>query len=491
MAFAAVGLLLVSAAAIGLALLSTRRARTAKVELDRLTRSDPLTGLPNRVMFEERLAAAVAEARSTNRRIMVLIFELNRYGAINETYGHEIGDSLMRTVVEQMKRASPGIVLYRYSGPQFTLIDTNVSTIEVARTRASELQAALASPFKVARDSIRLTASIGFTVADPRPENWRDILLDATIALQEANERGAGSIANFEISLRDRLNPATAERRLRSALDQGQFSLLYMPLVTIWDNSIVGVEALLRWADPDRGGAIISPSEFLKALDETGLIVPVGAWVIHEACRQTALWQQEFAQRDLTTTVNVSPRQFAQSDFADVLEDAIAETGANPERLCIEITETSAVRDIDAAWSSMRLAKKLGVQLALDDFGTGYSSLAYMRQFELDVLKIEPSFVKGLGASREDEAIVQQIIGLAHNLGITAVAEGVDSELQAATLKSLTCDLAQGYYYSQPQPVEVVEAMIRKGKVTPGESQKKSVDWSGGGVRVSPDVLSP
>jgi len=381
-------------------------------------------------------------------------------------------------------------VVYRYSGPQFAVLYPDVTTTEQARAKAEGVQDTLRTPFRVARDSIRLTASVGFTVTDPGASDWREVLLDAVIALGEANEKGAGSVVNYEISLRDRLNPATAEKRLRAALEQGQFSLLYMPLVRIWDNSIVGVEALLRWADPDRGGAIIAPGEFLKALDETGLIVPVGAWVVQESCRQTAVWMNEFADRDLTTTINVSPRQLAQSDFADMLADAIRGTGVDPERLCIEITEMSMLRDVEAAWRSMRQVKKIGVQLALDDFGTGYSSLAYMRQFELDVLKIEPSFVKALGASREDEAIVQQIIGLAHNLGITAVAEGVDSELQAKTLKSLQCDLAQGYYYSHPQSVDVVERMLRKGKVIPGEAQKKSVDWSGGGVPVSPDVLS-
>lgn len=490
MTLLALALLLVSVATIVLAVLSTRRAARVGAELDRRAKADTLTGLPNRIVFEADLEGAVEEARRSGRRLTVLMFELNRFAVINETYGHEIGDDLMKSVVSQIKGVNPAEALYRYSGPQFGIICDGIATAEAARAKANALQGSLSVPFKVARDTIRVTASIGFTVTDPGPRSWSEVLEDAVVALREANERGVGSVVAYEMSQRGRISPATADKRLRTALEQGQFSLLYMPLVTLWDNSLVGAEALLRWADPERGGAIIAPGEFIKALDETGLIVPVGAWVLGEACRQTARWQEEFAGRDLTTTVNVSPAQLAHPDFPEILSAAIADSGADPERLCLEITEMTVIRDVEAAWASMREVKKLGVQLALDDFGTGYSSLAYMRQFELDVLKIEPSFVKGLGSSREDEAIVQQIVGLAHSLGMTAVAEGVDSAIQAETLKSLTCDLAQGYYYSQPQPVDVVERMIRKGKVTPGEAQKKSVDWSGGGATVAPDVLS-
>jgi diguanylate cyclase (GGDEF)-like protein len=489
MALVAAALLLVSAAAVAFALVSRRGAERARLELDELANRDLLTGLPNRTVFERDLKRALGDAKRGSRRVSLLLFELNRYGAINETYGHETGDTLMRSVITQMQTAlQPDDRLYRYSGPQFGVIYDGVDNTDGLQAKATALQDALRVPFKVDRDSIRLTACVGFTISDASDEKWADVLLDAVIALQEANERGPGTVVSFEIALRSKLNPATAERRLREALEQGQFWLLYMPMVSVWDNRIVGAEALLRWADPDRG--MIAPGEFLKALDDTGLIVPVGAWVLREACRQTRAWQDKFGDRDLTVTINVSPRQLGQSDFSDMLAEAINHSGVDPERLCIELTELTSRRDVDAAYTSMRRVKQLGVQLALDDFGTGYSSLSYMRQFQLDVLKIDATFVQGLGEQRSDEAIVQQIIGLAHSLGVTAVAEGVDTELQAETLKSMTCDLAQGYYYSVPQPVDVIERMITKGKVNPGDDQRRKVDWSGGGVPVTPDVLS-
>jgi diguanylate cyclase (GGDEF)-like protein len=482
-------LLLVSLAALVFAVRSQRAASRSRRELGRLEHRDLLTGLPNRTVFEADLRDALAEAGRAGRPIGLLLFELDRYGAVNETYGHETGDTLMRSVIEQIQQSLlPEEQLYRYSGPQFGMIYPDVATSEALEAKVTALQAALDGPFKVERDSIRLSTSVGYTLTSNEPDRWTDALLDAVIALQEANDRGPGTTVRFEVPLRSKLNPATAERRLRDALEQGQFWLLYMPMVSVWDHRIVGTEALLRWADPDRG--LISPGEFLKALDDTGLIVPVGAWVLREACRQTRDWHDRFPERDLTTTINVSTRQLGQSDFCDVLADAIATAGVDPEHLCIELTEIMSRRDVDTAYASMYHVKQLGVQLALDDFGTGYSTLAYMRQFQLDVLKIDATFVKGLGQHRGDEAIVQQMIGLAHNLGVTAVAEGVDTELQAETLKGLTCDLAQGYYYSMPQPVDVIDQLLARGKVVPGGDQRPTVDWTGGGVPVSPDVLS-
>jgi EAL domain-containing protein (putative c-di-GMP-specific phosphodiesterase class I) len=224
---------------------------------------------------------------------------------------------------------------------------------------------------------------------------------------------------------------------------------------------------------------MVATNEFISALEETGLIVPIGAWAIREACNQAESWKERFPTANLTVTVNVSPRQLLQQDFVDVLGNAISDAKINPDDICLEISGGGRVHDMETAWSTMRDLKDLGVQIALDDFGIGYASLDYVRRFDLDVLKVERSFVKHMLRSREDMAIVQQLVGLARSLDITTVAEGIDSQEQVDALRSLSCDFGQGYYYSVPQPVEAIDRMIQRGRVVPGETAKASIDWSG------------
>lgn len=477
MTAAFLALALISIGSVGYALLSRQAAGSAAKEVDRIHHLDVLTSLPTRKALIRDLDELLQGRSGKAGPPGVTVLELARFGAINETYGHEIGDAVMVAVSDKLQKlVRSDERLYRLGGPQFVVLTPSIASTAALDTQTGELQKAIDLPLRVGRDKVRITTIAGVAAAESDQVAADDLLLDACTALHEASEQSLPRVA-FHLALRSKLTPANAERRLRAALEEKQFELVYMPVVSLWEHSLVGFEALLRWADPDRG--LVSPLEFLKVLDDTGLIVPVGEWVIGEACRQCKTWEDAYPDRDLTITINVSPRQLIQTDFVDMLADAVRDTGASPERLCLEIAEGGVFRQTDLLWQTLRGVKNLGVQLALDDFGVGFSSLNYIRAFDLDVVKIEPTFVQSVAESRDDQAIVGQIVGLAHALGLTAVAEGVNSKEQAEALQGLGCDLAQGYYFSQPRPVSSSELLIKKGIVTPGDDQKASIDWQG------------
>lgn len=477
MGIAVIVLAVVSALAIAAAVLATRAATRARTRLTELQSTDVLTALPNRISFEASLERLLQSGAGPTR-LSVLLLELQRFNAINDTYGREVGDALMVEVAGHLDDARQrGEVLARIGGAQFALACPEVSTLAVARARAETLQKVIRAPFRIGRDTLRIDANVGVVLTDGTAPAGQ-VLLDAGVALQEAEERGTNSIVTFEVALRSRLGGGTQEAKLREALDKRQFWLLYMPVVAVADNRIVGVEALLRWADPDRG--LMGTAEFLEVLEQSGLIVPVGGWVVDEACRQSRAWLDAFPGLDLTTTVNVSPRQLADEHFVEgILEPALSAHRLPPDKLCLEISESSAALDA-AAWPALRMAKEAGVQLALDDFGVGFASLTTIRTAQLDVLKIDPAFVQAVADSREGLAIVQHIVGMAHTLGLTPVAEGVDHPDQAEALRGMGCDLAQGYYYGRPQPVDVIERLLKRGRVAPGDEGRPAIDWTGG-----------
>ncbi|MCX7621376.1 MAG: bifunctional diguanylate cyclase/phosphodiesterase [Acidimicrobiales bacterium] len=478
MASIAVALVLVAAGALAFAVLGNRAFRQAHRDLVAASERDVLTGLPHRDTVLARLQSILDDASHRQNRVAVLLIELNRYTTINETYGHEIGDALLVATTDQLRTAlRPGETLGRYSGPQFVVISPEATTVADAKARAEDFQRTLDVPFRIASDNIRISASVGVTVTDGRNRGADDVIGEASVALREALRRGNRTVVPYEISFNHLITPATAERRLLEAFEQDRFWLLYLPVVQLSDYSIVGVEALLRWIDPEQG--MVATNEFISALEETGLIVPIGAWAIREACQQAKSWKERFPTAGLTVTVNVSPRQLLQADFAEVLSSAISDSKLDSDDICLEISGGGRPHDMETAWSTMRDLKDLGVQIALDDFGIGFASLDYVRRFDLDVLKVERSFVKSMTRSREDLAIVQQLIGLARSLDITTVAEGIDSQEQVDALRSLACDFGQGYYFSVPQPVEAIDRMLQRGRVVPGESTKASINWSG------------
>lgn len=457
-------LAVITAAAVVMAVRSSQQVSRARSVISRLDNLDPLTGLANRNQLRARIDQLLKDSRRSASRVAIISFELNRFSYLNETYGHEVGDALMIAAAGALAdQTHTGELLVRYGGPQFVIAVPSVPDPNIAMERARQILDALERAYQIGPDRIRLSANAGVVLTDQHYASADDVLLDSHVALQHAISDSPGTIALFDSSMRSRFSPSAAEHRLREALDRGEFWLLYLPVVRVADNQIVGAEALLRWADPESG--LVTPVHFLESLEETGLIIPVGAWVFREACRQAKTWDDALPGRDFEVTINVSPRQLLQSDFVETFAEAISESHVEPSRMCLELTEGSLLRDVESAWSTLREVKGLGVRLALDDFGTGSSSLSYLRRFRLDSLKIDGAFVATVDKSREDQAIVQQLVGLAHALGMRAVAEGVESSEQLRTLQELGCDLAQGYYFSTPQPPDVILRMLEKGRL--------------------------
>jgi diguanylate cyclase (GGDEF)-like protein len=420
-------LALAAAGAAGFFAFREKQAKeTVEAELNRLAHHDRLTGLPNRSVLVPWLDEVLTQCRRRSSRVAAVLIDLDRFKAINDTHGPEVGDGLMKAVVARLKTVMrPMDKLVRSAGTQFVVICPDIPDATAAEQLSSRIMTAIQTPFEVGQDLIRMNACIGVTVTNEQSSDVDGVLLDAEVALHKAKDDGAGTIAMFEQSMHSRLNPANAERRLREALERGEFQLLYMPIVSLDTYRMTGVEALIRWKDPERG--MISPGEFIPAMEESGLIVSVGAWVLEEACRQARHWREHYPDADpIEVTVNISARQLAQSDFLDVLNHAVAAGGGQASHLCLEVTEGALKFDLDAAWAMLRHTKQIGVSLALDDFGTGSSSIKSVRTFKCDVLKIDKAFIDGLGMAHEDTAIVQHIISLAKDLGMIAVAEGVE-----------------------------------------------------------------
>jgi diguanylate cyclase (GGDEF)-like protein len=446
-----------------------REVRRLRAEMARRALHDPLTGLPNRTYLTHSFADVLRKAQRGGGRVGVLFLDLDRLKLVNDTYGHEVGDKILIGITNRIQRLLPsGDVLIRYGGDEFVAICPSLITYESAERLAKRLISDLEQPFGVGQDRVRVSVSVGVALSEERCETPDEVIRDADAALYQAKAGGSGTFAVYDRSMRERLTPSTAERRLRQALQQGQFLLYYQPVVSMQTRQIVKVEALVRWEDPERG--LVSPGEFIPALEDTGLIVPVGTWILEEACRQARAWELRLNNRArLAINVNVSARQLAQSDFPTVLGDALRRSQVSPDLITLEITEGALMYDVQGAWAVLRHARQLGVTLALDDFGTGFSSLTHLRKFKLDFLKIDKSFVDGLGISPEDTTIVEHIIGMARGLGMTTVAEGIETEEQDQLLRSLGCHLGQGYLYCPPRPPAAIEQLLRTPPPTPDD----------------------
>ena len=432
----------------------------ARRELVRLALHDPLTGLPNRRLLGEWLEEDITRSQATGTQAAVLFIDLDRLKYVNDTHGHEIGDRLMGAVAERLVGVvgDAGRVL-RYGGDEFVILCPGITSPSVASSLARQAIEAIERPFSVGGESLRISACVGIALAEHRGVRPDDVIHDADVAMYQAKARGSGRVVVFDRSMAGSLTPASAEQLIRAALDNGEFVLHYQPVVDLSSGRIVGAEALLRWVSAERG--TMSPAEFIPILEETGLIVPVGTWVLEQGCRQ-AIRINDLLPEDgyITITVNVSARQISQVDFDSVVAAALAKTGVTPSHLHLEITEGALMHDLDSAWAMLRRAKATGVKLALDDFGTGYSSLTYVRRFNLDMLKIDKSFIDGVDSNAEDRAIVRHIVGMADTLGMATVAEGVERPEQLAWLRRLGCQLAQGFALARPMPAPELEAMV-------------------------------
>ncbi len=423
---------------------------------------DGLTGLANRVLFMDRLACALADLqRRAQPNFSVLYFDLDRFKNINDSLGHTIGDKLLMGIARRLEHfLRPGDTVARLGGDEFAILIHRVDDASGAIHVADRIQEVLSMNFSIDGHDVLVTASIGIAHSSTGYINPEEILRDADIAMYRAKAQGK---ARYEVFDRDMHQSAVAllklETELRRSVHRGDFLMNYQPIVSLSSGRIVGFEGLVRWQHPQRG--VVNPEHFIAIAEETGLIVPLGWWVLRESCRQTRRWQKQFpADPPLWISVNMSGKLFMKSDMVDELLGILDETGLEPRSLRLEVTENVVMDHADLAVKNLMELRALGVQLSIDDFGTGYSSLSYLQRFHYDSLKIDRSFVSKLGTAGDSRAIVETILNLANSLGIGVVAEGIETADQVDRLRRMQCPHGQGFWFSRPLTVSAAEELI-------------------------------
>jgi diguanylate cyclase (GGDEF)-like protein len=425
---------------------------------------DSLTGLPNRVLFLDRLEHALARLRRRGTKAAILFLDFDRFKLVNDSLGHQVGDELLAAAAPRLRQAvRASDTVARFGGDEFGILLEDISGEHEAVETAERIAAVFTRPFVLAGSEHFVTTSIGIALAQGG-ELPEELIRDADGAMYRAKERGRARYELFDEAMRDRaIARLRVENDLRRALERDELRLVYQPLVSLTDRSIVGVEALLRWEHPTRGD--ISPSEFIPIAEETGLIEPIGMLVLERACRQAAQWHQ--ARPDaapIGISVNLSAVQVASRAFPAVMAEVLRATGLDPGSLSLEITESVMLRDADALTEALPALKSIGLALVLDDFGTGYSSLGYLTRLPLDAIKIDRSFVDGLGTDTRDTAITEAIIAMSHALSLEVIAEGVETARQAQELSQLGCGLAQGFLFSRPVPAQEITRLLDLGQ---------------------------
>ena len=418
---------------------------------------DALTGLPNRVLFLDRLDHALRRSRRSGEGVAVLFLDVDHFKLVNDTAGHAVGDELLKTVAERLLgsvRASDTVA--RFAGDEFTILCEGVDDEQAAAIVADRVLEKLSPPVALPELDLHLSASIGIALATGDHQiNAHDLLRNADTAMYQAKVRGRAGHSVFDEHMRERAVARLAtEDALRRALEEEQLFLDYQPEIALHTGEVFAAEALLRWAHPERG--VVPPLEFLPVAEESALIVPIGRWVLHTACRQAKQWQDQLGDRSPAVAVNLSTRQLTRSDVVQDVAEALAMSGLQPHKLCLEVTESILLEDAEAARVTLLGLKALGVAIAMDDFGTGYSSLSHLRTLPVDIVKIDRSFVSGLVENDEDNALVAAVIGMAQALGILTVAEGVETAEQADFLRGKGCDIGQGYLFARPMPADEV-----------------------------------
>jgi diguanylate cyclase (GGDEF)-like protein/PAS domain S-box-containing protein len=441
----------------------TERKRAEK-EIINLAFYDRLTGLPNRRLLHDRLEQALAGSARNGRHGALLFIDLDNFKLVNDTRGHEVGDELLVEVARRLEAclgAAGGAA--RVGGDEFVALIEDLSenpheAAALAKKTGEAILAALNAPYALPSGVRHSTPSIGVAVFSGGGDTCEELLKQADIAMYEAKAAGRNALRFFDPDMQSTLAiRAEAEAALRIAISERRFVLHYQPQVDC-DGEWIGAEALLRWADPDRG--LVAPDEFIPLAEETGLILPIGRWVLETACERLKVWAGDRRSRDLHLSVNVSARQFGQPDFVQQVAETLRATGAPAERLVLELTESVVLDDIEGAADKMNALKGLGVGFAVDDFGTGYSSLAYLTRLPLDQIKIDRSFVRNLPGSANDAAVAHTIITLAESLGLAVIAEGVETEAQRRFLERHGCPSFQGFLFGKPMPIDVFEAKL-------------------------------
>jgi diguanylate cyclase (GGDEF)-like protein/PAS domain S-box-containing protein len=425
-------------------------------ELTHLALHDSLTGLPNRALLTDRLVHSLARSHRRHSQLGVLFLDVDRFKLVNDSLGHSSGDDLLRQAAARIQAViRPDDTLARFGGDEFVVVCDDLSQAEVEQI-AGRILEQLIRPWLIGDQEITVTASLGIAIAGPdaTPES---LLRESDAAMHQAKERGRGRVEIFDEALRVKAtNQLATASALALALERDEFTVYYQPIVDLFTGEMVSAEALLRWEHPDRG--LVSPAEFIPLAEESGLIVPIGAWVLEQACNELVTWQRHHPT--MTISVNLSVRQVLAPDIATVIQDIVQRTGASPEHLCLELTESVFMEDVDYFARTLSNLKSLGVQLSIDDFGTGYSSLSYLKRFPVDAVKIDRAFVDGLGTDPHHTALVAAILAMADALDLDVTAEGIETPDQLAHLKRLHCRRAQGYYLARPMPAHAMNTLL-------------------------------
>ena len=442
-------------------------------ELAHRSMHDPLTDLPNRALLFDRLGHALARLRRQPGEIAVLFVDLDRFKLVNDGMGHGVGDAVLLDVSARLSAAArSGDTVARLGGDEFTILCEDAGE-EEAQLVARRVLEAFVRPFSHDGSDFYLSASVGIRVSDAGSADPDTLVRDADAALYAAKQRGRGRFEMFDPEAAKLVSdPFATEQALRRALDDGELCLHYQPEVDLKSGRIIALEALVRWEHPTRG--LVPPGEFIPVAEESGLIVPIGEWVLSEACRQLVAWQAEgTAAPGIRVAVNISARQLSRPELPGSVAAVLAETKLDPRCLCLEITETAIVEDPEVALVNLEALKLQGVSIALDDFGVGFSSLSQIRELPpLDVLKIDRSFIAGLGQNVSDGAVINAVLGMADHLGLTVVAEGIETKDQLELLNGLNCAVGQGFYLARPQPSLEAGRLLADERPAPADDSK-------------------
>jgi diguanylate cyclase (GGDEF)-like protein len=432
----------------------------AEAHVARLASEDPLTSLPNRRVFRAALDYINQECNrpgADQRQFAVLFLDLDRFKVINDTLGHRVGDLLLRDVAKRLQSSlRPTDQLARLGGDEFAIMTPSVESRAELENLASRLVEAVVQPYEIDGYQIRTSISIGIAIGPDDGRTADDLLIAADLALYAVKASGRGTHKFYSISMSEEFNDRRqTEIDLREAIERNQLELQYQPIVDLRSKAITGFEALVRWHHPVRG--VMQPTSFIPVAEDSGLILPLGEWVLAEACRNATQWPDQ-----IKIAVNLSPIQFSDPNILTTIERILAHTGLAPNRLELEITERIFMDNSEITLTTLRRLKQLGIRISMDDFGTGYSSLSYLRSFPFDKIKVDRVFVSDLGEDTEHIAIVQAMVSIANALGMTATAEGVETDEQRQILAGLGCDEAQGFFFSSPVPIEEASKFLDK-----------------------------
>jgi len=438
-----------------------RIRQQAEETINHLAYYDALTGLPNRALFNDRLAMALVQAQRHQRKLAVLFLDLDRFKTINDTLGHAMGDRLLQGVAQRLTSCvREGDTVARLGGDEFMLLLPGIEHVEDVAKIVQRVLEVLKPSFNFDGQEFHITSSIGIALYPNDSEDAEALLKNADTALHRAKEQGRNNyqfyIPSMNATSFERL---ILENNLRRALERKEFVLYYQPQVSLLTKRIVGMEALLRWQHPELG--LVPPRKFIPLAEETGLIGSLGEWVLQTACAQNKAWQ-EVGFPPLRVAVNLSAHLFRQQGLVETVARVLKETRLNPHYLELEVTEGTLMENAEATVSTLRKLKEMGVHLSIDDFGTGYSSLSYLRRFPIDTLKIDQSFVWDISSDPDDATIARLIIAMAHSLKLKVVAEGVETEEQLSFLRFHQCDELQGYLFSKPVPAEAFTQLLQE-----------------------------